>query len=85
MSDKVQICTVLNHIDEREAFWTVFAVPEQPLGMRVAVGAVGVGDTEDDAIASFRLCGGLLHKGIEVEVARRNNVNIEVHEGGDRS
>ena len=85
MSDRVKICTVLNHVDEREAFWTVFAVPEQPLGTQVSVGAIGVGNTEDDAIAEFRLCAGLLHKGIGIEVTKRDNVNIEIHEGGDQS
>jgi hypothetical protein len=79
---KCQICTVLNHVDEREAFWTVFAVPSQPLGMRVSVGAVGAGATEAEAVADFRTRSGIA-EGDEIEITRRDNVNIEVHEGGD--
>lgn len=84
MPTTVRICTVLNHIDEREAFWTVFAMPSKPLRPNRSIGEVGAGDTEASAIADYRrrAC---FEDHIAFEITRRDNVNIDIHEGGDRS
>lgn len=78
----VRICAVLNHIDEREAFWTVFAVPSRPLGPNKSIGEVGTGDTEGSAIADYRrkAC---LEDHIPFEITRRDNVNVDIFQGRD--
>lgn len=83
MSNRMQICTVLNHIDEREAFWTAVGVPPRTDGPKYLPTTVGVGDTEAAAIADFERRTGL--DGVTVEITHRDNVNIEIHEGGDQA
>jgi hypothetical protein len=64
----VPVITVLNHVDEREAFWTVINQSGESL-------TVGAGLTEAAAFADFeRKCGA------PATVAYRDNVNIDSSE-----
>lgn len=83
MKTTLKVCTVLNHVDEREAFWATFEVPEATTDMRYPAMTVGVGRTEAEAIADLKLRSGVVPELTEVEIVCRDNVNIDVHEGGD--
>ena len=83
MKTILQICTVLNYIDEREAFWTVFEMPNKTTDARHPAMVVGVGESEEAAIADLKLRLGGAPDMTEVEVVHCDNVNIDVHEGGD--
>lgn len=81
MKTTFKVCTVLNHIDECEAFWTVMQVPARPDGARISGLTVGVGDTEEAAIADFKTRTGIDAADVEVEIVVRDNVNIEMYDG----
>lgn len=85
MPTTIRVCTVLNHVDEREAFWTVVEVPQKTTAMRYPAMTVGVGDTEAAAIADFKRRTGLGEDQVEVVISHRDNVNVEIHDGEDKA